>query len=83
METGKARSKLFQVAKKTDERGDADVVAALNLLTRVGDPEMHRWTPVDVVKGILDGRFRRRKETGNHLGDDAGVGNGTPLPAGL
>ncbi len=63
--------------------GDADVVAATNLLARVHDPEIHRWTPVDAVKRILDGRFRRRKETGNHLGDPAGVGNGIPLPAGL
>lgn len=66
--------------------GDADVVAATNLLARVGDPEIRRWTPVDAVKRILDGRFRRRKETGNHAGTaigDVGVGNGTPLPAGL
>jgi len=63
--------------------GDADVVAAMNLLARMGDPEIHRWTPVETVKRILEGRFRRRKETGNHLSDHAEVGNGTPLPAGL
>ena len=61
--------------------GDADLVAAMNLLARVGDAEIHRWTPVDEVKQILAGRFRRRKETGNQ--PDNGVGNGTPLPAGL
>ena len=60
--------------------GDADVVAALNLLARMNDPEIHRWTPVDTVKRILDGRFRRRKETGNRAD---GAGNGTRLPAGL
>ena len=75
--------------------GDADVVAGMNLLARVGDPEIRLWTPVDRVKAILTERFRRRKETGNR-GDDAAAvlsaaavrgvvdeGNGTPLPAGL
>ena len=63
--------------------GDADVVAALNLLTRKDDAEIRRWMPVDEVRRILVGRFRRRKETGNRPGDPAGEGNGTPLPAGL
>ncbi len=74
--------------------GDADVAAGMNLLARVGDPEIHLWTPVDRVKAILTERFQRRKETGNR--DDAAAvssaaavqgvvdeGNGTPLPAGL
>ena len=57
--------------------GDADVVAASNVLARADDPEIRRCTPVDTVKRVLDDRFRRRKETGNRAG---GVGNGTPLP---
>ena len=61
--------------------GDADVVAAMNLLARVADAEIRRWTPVDEVRHVLDGRFHRRKETGNQ--PDNGMGNGTPLPAGL
>jgi putative transposase len=53
--------------------GDADVVAAMNLLSRLDDPEIHLWTPKEQVKTILEARFRRRKETLM----------GTPLPAGL
>ncbi len=53
--------------------GDADVVAGMNLLSRMGDAEIHLWTPMEHVKAILLRRFRRRKET--RLG--------TPLPAGL
>ncbi|MCY0897484.1 MAG: zinc ribbon domain-containing protein [Firmicutes bacterium] len=43
--------------------GDADVVAAMNLLSRRDDPELHLGTPKEQVKAILDARFRRRKET--------------------
>ncbi len=32
----------------------------MNRLIRVNDPEIHRWTPADAVKRILEGRFRRR-----------------------
>ena len=78
--------------------GDADVVAAENLLARVHDAEIHRWTPVDRVKGILLERFHCRKETGpGAKGTRAATrgrraqakdhlgddGRGTPLPAGL
>ncbi len=62
--------------------GDADVVAGMNLLARVDDPDIHLWTPKEQVKAILDERFRRRKETGN-LVHAVNQGNGTPLPAGL
>ena len=48
---------------------DADVVAALNMLARMDDPEIQRWTPVDAMKRILDERFRRRKETGKRTAD--------------
>lgn len=60
--------------------GDADVVAATNPLARVDDAEVHGWTPVEPVKRILDGRFRRRKQTRKRVNDP---GNGTRLPAGL
>jgi hypothetical protein len=63
--------------------GDADTVTALNPLTGVGDPEIQRWTPVDEAQRILEGRCRSWQETGNGPGDPPGVGNGTPLPAGL
>ena len=53
--------------------GGADVVAAMNLLARVEDPDIHPWTPKENVKAILDERFRRRKE----------IPLGIPLPAGL
>lgn len=53
--------------------GDADVVAAMNLLARLDDPEIRLGTPKERVKAILEARFRRRKETLM----------GTPLPAGL
>jgi len=53
--------------------GDADVVAGMNLLSRLDDTEIHLWTPKERVKAILEARFRRRKETLL----------GTPLPAGL
>ena len=43
--------------------GDADVVAGLNLLARVDDPDIHLWTPMERVKAILEERFRRRWET--------------------
>ncbi|MHB0886799.1 MAG: zinc ribbon domain-containing protein [Bacillota bacterium] len=53
--------------------GDADVVAGMNLLHRLDDPDINRWTPKIRVKAILVERFRRRKEPLL----------GTPLPAGL
>ena len=62
--------------------GDADVVAGMNLLARVDDPDIHLWTPKEQVKAILDERFRRRMETGN-LVHAVNQGNGTPLPPGL
>lgn len=42
--------------------GDSDRVAAMNLLDRVDDPEIHYWTPVVRVKAILLCRFQRRVE---------------------
>ena len=45
--------------------GDADVVAGMNLLARVDDPDIHLWTPKERVKAVLEERFRRRKETRN------------------
>ena len=62
--------------------GDADVVAGMNLLAGIDDPDIHLWTPKERVKGILDERFRRRKETGNPV-RPVDRRNGTPLPAGL
>ena len=53
--------------------GDADVVAAMNLLSRLEDPEIRLGTPKERGRAILEARFRRRKET--RLG--------TPFPAGL
>jgi len=53
--------------------GDADVASAMNLLSRLDDPDIRLWTPKEQVKAILEARFRRRKETLL----------GTPLPAGL
>lgn len=43
--------------------GDADVVAGMNILQRLDDPEIRLWTPNEQVKAILMERFRRRKET--------------------
>ena len=65
--------------------GDADVVAGMNILARVDDPEIHLWTPKERVKAILAERFRRRKETGKQgsQGNSAVQWNGTPLAAGL
>lgn len=54
--------------------GDADVVAGMNILQRLDDPEIRLWTPKEQVKAILMERFRRRKETPLV---------GTRLPAGL
>ncbi len=62
--------------------GDADVVAGMNLLARIDDPDIHLWTPKERVKGILDERFRRRKETGSPV-RPVDRRNGIPLPAGL
>ena len=42
--------------------GDADVVAGMNLLHRLDDPEIRLWTPKERIKEILQERFRRRKE---------------------
>lgn len=62
--------------------GDADVVAAMNLLSRRDDPEIRLWTPKAQVKSILEARFRRRKET--RANAQVGIRpTGTPLPAGL
>jgi len=44
-------------------QGDADHVAAMNLKSRVDDPEIHRYTPHREVKKILEDRFRRRLES--------------------
>jgi len=58
----------------------ADIVAAMNLLTRVADPDVHLWTPKERVSTILEERFRCRKQTENRA---AGAGKGTGLPAWL
>ena len=44
-------------------QGDADQVAAMNLKSRVDDPEIHRYTPYSEVYKILDDRFLRRMES--------------------
>jgi putative transposase len=61
--------------------GDADVVAGMNLLSRLNDAEIHLWTPKEQVKAILEVRFRRRKETRKHAANV--LPTGTPLTAGL
>jgi len=43
--------------------GDADVVGAMNLLSKRDDPKIRLCTPKERVKAILEARFRRRKET--------------------
>jgi len=50
-------------------QGDADHVAAMNLKTRIDDPEIHRFTPYGEVKKILDDRFLRRRESRTGGGD--------------
>ncbi|MGC8626395.1 MAG: zinc ribbon domain-containing protein [Acidimicrobiales bacterium] len=44
-------------------QGDADQVAAMNLKSRIDDPEIHRYTPHTEVKKILEGRSLRRLES--------------------
>jgi len=44
-------------------QGDADHVAATNLLARIDDREISRFTPYTEVKKILDERFLRRMES--------------------
>ncbi|MDA8271180.1 MAG: zinc ribbon domain-containing protein [Actinomycetota bacterium] len=44
-------------------RGSADHVAAMNLLTRIDDPDIGRFTPIYEVEKILLGRFQRRLES--------------------
>jgi putative transposase len=57
-------------------QGDADHVAAMNLKTRIDDPEIHRFTPHIEVKKILDDRFLRRRESRTAGGD------ASPVPSG-
>ena len=46
-------------------QGDADHVAAMNLLNRIEDQKINRFTPHGQVKKILDERFLRRMESRN------------------
>ncbi|MHB8287767.1 MAG: zinc ribbon domain-containing protein [Acidimicrobiales bacterium] len=46
-----------------NSQGDADHVAAMNLMVRIGDLEISRYTPYTKVKKILDSRFLRRMES--------------------
>lgn len=46
-----------------DWQGDADHVAAMNLMARIGDREISRFTHYTEVKKILDARFLRRMES--------------------
>jgi len=50
-------------------QGDTDHVAAINLKTRINNPEIHRFTPHIEVKKILEDRFLRRKESRTGGGD--------------
>jgi hypothetical protein len=58
------------------------VVAALNLISRLDDPEIRPWTPTGRVRAILDGRLRRRKEPRKSAAT-GGLPTGIPLPTGL
>ncbi|WP_428994700.1 zinc ribbon domain-containing protein [Ferrimicrobium acidiphilum] len=44
-------------------QGDVDHVAAMNLLNRIEDHQINRFTPYREVKKILDERFLRRLES--------------------
>jgi transposase len=44
-------------------QGDADHVAAINVLARIDDPDISRFTPTHEVEKILLGRFQRRLES--------------------
>ena len=44
-------------------QGDADHVAAMNLMARIDDHEIVRYTPYTEVKQILNSRFLRRMES--------------------
>ncbi|EQD55564.1 transposase IS605 OrfB, partial [mine drainage metagenome] len=59
-------------------QGDADYVAAMNLMVRIDDPEIVRFTPYQEVKKILDERFLRRMEsrTGARSVPEGIIGNG-------
>jgi hypothetical protein len=41
----------------------ADLNAAINILARLNDKELHRWLPFAKVKQILLKRYRRPDET--------------------
>jgi hypothetical protein len=41
----------------------ADLNAAINILARLDDKELHRWLPVTMVKQILLKRCRQSDET--------------------
>jgi transposase len=41
----------------------ADLNAAINILARLDDKELHRWLPFTKVKQILLERYRRSDET--------------------
>ena len=59
-------------------QGDADHVAAMNLLARLADREFGVYTHCTEVKTILDERFRRRKESrvGARIVPSGTTGNG-------
>ena len=59
-------------------QGDADHVAATNLLSRLTDRQIGVYTPYTEVKTILDERFRRRKESrvGARVVPQGTAGNG-------
>ncbi|SHE91890.1 Putative transposase DNA-binding domain-containing protein [Ferrithrix thermotolerans DSM 19514] len=59
-----------------NRQGDADHVAAVNLKTRINDPEIHRFTPHIEVKKILDARFVCRRESRTKGGDASPASRG-------
>jgi IS605 OrfB family transposase len=55
----------FQCLYCGDANGNCDWVAAINLLARLADPDIHLYTPKERVKAILLERFNARWEREN------------------
>nr|WP_276977625.1 zinc ribbon domain-containing protein [Ferrimicrobium acidiphilum] len=62
-------------------QGDVDHVAAMNLLNRIEDHEISRFTPYKEVKKILEERFLRRLESRGIPTDDAATAQRLRLQA--
>ena len=62
-------------------QGDVDHVAAMNLLNRIEDHQINRFTPYREVKKILDERFLRRLESRGIPTDDAATAQRLRLQA--